>query len=34
MTERIAEVGDLWADMGKSGRSLARPLEALAAKAG
>jgi bifunctional non-homologous end joining protein LigD len=34
MTERIANVGDLWADVPKSARSLGRPLEALAAKPG
>jgi len=34
MAERIAAVGDLWSDMAHSGRSLAGPLEALAAKPG
>ena len=32
MAERIADVGDLWADMRQAGRAL--PLEALAAKGG
>ena len=34
MAERIAEVGELWADMLGKSCSLQRPLEALAAKAG
>jgi len=34
MAERIAAVGDLWADMRTEGHSLQRPLEALGAKAG
>ncbi len=34
MAERVAEVGELWADMRGKSCSLQRPLEALAAKAG
>jgi hypothetical protein len=29
MRERVAEVGDLWADLKKRGRSLTRPIDRL-----
>ncbi len=34
MAERIAEVGDLWADLSKAGRSLQGPMAEIGAKAG